>query len=169
MSDEAIADGMVGTRLKALREAAGLSQRALADRAGVAPETVARLERDRTPPRAGTVRKVAAALGVPPDALAGGSGTAGAEAAAGDLRPALRAALVGEGVALGPAGDDAARGWHATVEELATSRGGRLRYHALVFGPAEGSSPSHASARARGATEAEALAKALVRLVERTG
>ena len=42
MSDEATADGTLRTRLKALREAAGLSQRALASRAGVDPETVAR-------------------------------------------------------------------------------------------------------------------------------
>jgi hypothetical protein len=81
------------------------------------------------------------------------------------------------GIAPGPSGDDAAallaaiaaRGWHATVEELAPSQGGRLRYHAMVFALAEGGSPSYASGRARGATEAEALAKALARLLERTG
>jgi len=177
MNDEGTADGTVGTRLKALREGAGLSQRALARLAGVAPETVARLERDRQPPRPDTLRKLAVALGVPLEVLAGGNLAPGPEPTAEALPAGLRAALVASGIAPGPAGDDAstllaaiaARGWHATVEELAPSTGGRFRYQAMVFGSIGGNSPSHASGRARGATEAEALAKALARLLERTG
>ena len=170
------AEGTLGTRLKALREGAGLSQRALARLAGTDSETIGRWEAGGTP-RAGTLRKVAAALGVPPDALAGGSGAVGVEPTAGGLPPALHAALVDRGVLPGPAGYDvatlvaaiAARGWRAVVEERASRRCGRFRYHAMVFGSVGGNYPMHVNARARGDTEAEALAKALVRLLERTG
>jgi transcriptional regulator with XRE-family HTH domain len=175
MSNEPTAAGTVGTRLRALREAMGLSQRALAALAGVAPETVARLEGDWTPTRLATLRKIAATLGVPPEALAGGRPAA--DKAMGVLPRTVRTALVAGGVPPGPAGYDAsallaaiaARGWHATVEELAPSQGGRKRYRAMVFGPAGGGHPTHVSARARGATEEDALAAALARLLERTG
>jgi transcriptional regulator with XRE-family HTH domain len=176
VTDEATADGTLGTRLRALREGAGLSQRALASRAGVAPETVARLEGDRTPTRPATLRKIAAALGVPPEVLAGGHVSAEPDADAAGLPVELRVALALNGIAPGPDGYDvaaivaaiAARGWRSAVEERATRARGRFRYHAIVFGSTEGSSPSHASGRASGETEAERLAKALVRLLERT-
>ena len=177
MSDEATADETVGTRLKALREDAGLSQRALARRASVNPETIRRLEADQVRPHLGTLRKLAAALGVPPEVLTGGCLVPGPAPTAKDLRAGLRAALVDRGVLLGPAGDDAAalaaaiaaRGWHVTVEDLAPSTGGRQRYQAMVFRFAAGSSPLHVSGRGRGATAVAALAKALARLLERTG
>ena len=177
MSDGATADGTMGTRLKARREGAGLSQRALASRAGVAPETVSRLEGDQFSPRPATLRKIAAALGVPPEVLAGGRRAPGPEPTAGDLPVGLRAALVAGGVPPGPTGDDAAallaaiaaRGWHATVEEQALSGSGRKRYRAMVFGSTGDSYPMHVSARARGETAAEALAKALGQLLERAG
>ena len=171
MTDEATAEETLGTRLKALREAAGLSRRALASLAGANDQAIGLWERGRRVPQASSVRRLAEALGVPPDALTGGRPKAE------DLPAGLRAALVASGVWPGPAGYDAAvlvaatevRGWRSTVEELAPSRGGRFRYQAMVFGSIGGNSPSHASGRARGATEAEALAKALVRLLERTG
>lgn len=175
MGDEETTDGTVGTRVKALREDAGLSQRALARLAGTAAETIARLERNPDPPpRPGTVRKLAAALDVPPEALTGGSEVAGAEAA--DIPARLRAALVAAGIPPGPAGDDLAtlvaaieaRSWRFTVEERAPSQRGRNRYQAMVFGSAGDGAQSHASARASGETEAAALATALVRLMERT-
>jgi hypothetical protein len=79
------------------------------------------------------------------------------------------------GVAPGPAGYDVrtlaaaveALGWRCAVEERPTRERGRFRYQAMVFGSAAGGAPSHASGRATGGTEAEALAKALVRLLER--
>ncbi len=49
-----------------------------------------------------------------------------------------------------------------------TRERGRFRYYAMVFGLGPDGSPRHAGGRGSGATEAEALAKALVRLLERT-
>jgi transcriptional regulator with XRE-family HTH domain len=173
MSDDATAGGSAGTLLKALREGAGLSQRALARRAGTTPETIARWERGVGPRRPITVRKLAAALGVPPEELSGAR--VAAAAAPGDLPPGLGAALALRGVAPGPAGYDVptlvagieALGWRYAIEERAPSQGGRHRYRALVF---RASAPGGrvATGRAGGATEAEALTKALVRLLERT-
>lgn len=70
-------------RLKELREDQGLSQRELAERAGVALATVLRAEKSYVMPRGLTARKLAKALNVepvvlircgPPDVLAPGSG-----------------------------------------------------------------------------------------------
>lgn len=51
-------------KLRALREAAGLSQAALAKRIGTKPPGIARLESGRFAPRLGVLRKIASALGV---------------------------------------------------------------------------------------------------------
>ena len=169
MSDDTTAGGSAGRRLKARREAAGLSRRELARRAGTTAETVARWEAGVGPPRPATVRKLAAALGVPPEDLSVGS------VAAADLPTGLRAALALGGIPPGPAGYDLpalvaaieGRGWRYVVEARAPSQRGRHRYRALVFGPARAGSPRHTSTRAGGTTEMEALAKALVRLLER--
>ncbi len=59
----------IGDRLKALRIEQALTQEELADKAGVAPNTVARLERNETEPHMSTARKLAQALGVHPRAL----------------------------------------------------------------------------------------------------
>jgi transcriptional regulator with XRE-family HTH domain len=59
----------VGDRLKALRIEQALTQEELADKAGVAPNTVARLERNETEPHMSTARKLAQALGVHPREL----------------------------------------------------------------------------------------------------
>ena len=59
----------VGQRLKALRIEAALTQAELADKAGVAANTVARLERDEAEPHMTTARKLAEALGVQPREL----------------------------------------------------------------------------------------------------
>ncbi|HEY7009327.1 MAG TPA: tetratricopeptide repeat protein [Jatrophihabitantaceae bacterium] len=58
------ADSPFARELRALRRAAGLSQEALAERAGVSVDSVAALERGRRRhPRTGTVQALAAALG----------------------------------------------------------------------------------------------------------
>lgn len=59
----------IGDRLKALRIEQALTQEELADIAGVAPNTVARLERNETEPHMSTARKLAEALGVHPRQL----------------------------------------------------------------------------------------------------
>ncbi len=64
----------VGQRLKALRIEAAHTQAELAEKAGVAVNTVARLERDEGEPHMTTVRKLAAALGVHPRELTVGKG-----------------------------------------------------------------------------------------------
>jgi transcriptional regulator with XRE-family HTH domain len=66
----------IGDRLKNLRIEQALTQGELAEKAGVALNTVARLERNETEPHMPTVRKLAAALGVHPRELTkGGSDT----------------------------------------------------------------------------------------------
>jgi transcriptional regulator with XRE-family HTH domain len=62
----------IGDRLKALRIEQALTQKELADKAGVNTATVARLERNETEPHMPTVRKLAAALEVHPRALTKG-------------------------------------------------------------------------------------------------
>ena len=62
----------VGYRLKALRIEQALTQEELANKAGVAPNTVARLERNETEPHMSTVRKLANALEVAPAKLVKG-------------------------------------------------------------------------------------------------
>ena len=54
----------IGEQLRAWRAARGLSQVALAERAGVGNVLVARLELGQTDPRLSSLRKLAAALGV---------------------------------------------------------------------------------------------------------
>jgi transcriptional regulator with XRE-family HTH domain len=63
----------VGDRLKALRIEQALTQEELASRAGIAANTVARLERNETEPHMSTVRKLAQALDVHPRELTKGS------------------------------------------------------------------------------------------------
>jgi len=57
------------SRLKLLRERKALTQAELAERAGISRITVARLEAGVDEPRPATTRKLAAALGVEPEAL----------------------------------------------------------------------------------------------------
>lgn len=56
-------------RLRAVRVAAGMSQRRLAAEAGVARLTIQRTERGETEPTPGTLAVLASALGVHPMAL----------------------------------------------------------------------------------------------------
>jgi transcriptional regulator with XRE-family HTH domain len=56
--------------LRELRLERVLSQRELAQRAGVAPKTVLDIETGKIRPHPATLRKLAAALGVDPSALA---------------------------------------------------------------------------------------------------
>ncbi len=67
----------VGHRLKALRIEAALTQAELAEKAGLAVNTVARLERDEGEPHMTTARKLAAAFGVPPRELTAPKETSG--------------------------------------------------------------------------------------------
>ena len=67
-----------GRLLRQLRRQHGLSQEALADRAGISLTTMARLERKpRTPCRTRTLARLAAALGEHPGAMTPGNGTEG--------------------------------------------------------------------------------------------
>lgn len=59
------------SRLAALRKARGLSQRALAQAAGISQALVAELERGKHPPSKGSLEKLAAALSVSKSEFAG--------------------------------------------------------------------------------------------------
>jgi|SRR5215831_21020544 len=63
----------IGRRVRVLRLIHALTQRQLAERAGVSRHTVLVLEQGRRPPRPDTVRKVARALRVTPMMLTFGS------------------------------------------------------------------------------------------------
>lgn len=54
----------LGTAVQLLRSRAGLSQAALAGRVGLTTSTLSRIEGGQTNPKYGTVRKLAATLGV---------------------------------------------------------------------------------------------------------
>jgi transcriptional regulator with XRE-family HTH domain len=54
------------TRLRAIRERAALTQRELAEQAGITYVQISRLERGEAEPYPATARKLAAALGVRP-------------------------------------------------------------------------------------------------------
>lgn len=62
-----------GEAIRRFREALFLSQRDLAERAGVTQATISRLEHGLQDAQGGTIRKLAGALGIEPAALAGGS------------------------------------------------------------------------------------------------
>jgi transcriptional regulator with XRE-family HTH domain len=57
--------------LKPLRERAYLTQAALAEKSGVSEVTINRVEQGKHAARFSTIHKLAAALGVEPDALVG--------------------------------------------------------------------------------------------------
>jgi putative transcriptional regulator len=57
--------------LRAMRAFAGLDQRELAAKAGVDRSTISLLENGRHKPQMGTLKKLAAALDVSPETLAG--------------------------------------------------------------------------------------------------
>jgi len=59
----------IGDRLKALRIEQAITQEELAEKAGVATNTVARLERNESEPHMTTARKLATALDVHPREL----------------------------------------------------------------------------------------------------
>ena len=64
-------------QLKRIRETRVLSRRELAKQADVDESTIYRAERGQTKLRPSTVRKLAQALGVPPDELVGEQGRLG--------------------------------------------------------------------------------------------
>lgn len=56
-----------GAKVRRLRDDLSLSQRELASEAGVSPATILKIEKDEVEnPHPSTMRKLAAALGVPP-------------------------------------------------------------------------------------------------------
>lgn len=57
------------TRLRSLRERKALTQRELAEKAGITHVQISRLENESAEPHPSTVRKLAAALGVEPAEL----------------------------------------------------------------------------------------------------
>lgn len=65
--DEKLDTTGFGPRLRALREAAGLTRQQVADRTGFTPENIARLERGDRSPSWKSVLKLADALGVEPN------------------------------------------------------------------------------------------------------
>ena len=62
---------MIGPRLKAARKAAGMSQKAVGDAAGLAQPYIAQLEAGDRTPSADTIRDLARVLGVSPGYLLG--------------------------------------------------------------------------------------------------
>jgi XRE family transcriptional regulator, regulator of sulfur utilization len=63
--------GQMGRRLKRLREAKGLSQYALADKAGISRRYVMKLEAGQSDPTVGMLQRLAKALAVPVTDLLG--------------------------------------------------------------------------------------------------
>ncbi len=61
----------MGNRLRELREHEALTQRELAERAGVTINAISRIEQNKASARLSTVRKLAGALGVHPSELTG--------------------------------------------------------------------------------------------------
>jgi transcriptional regulator with XRE-family HTH domain len=60
----------LGRAVQALRQKAGLSQEALAARAGLDPSSIARVEAGQVDPTWGSMRRIASGLGVPLEELA---------------------------------------------------------------------------------------------------
>jgi XRE family transcriptional regulator, regulator of sulfur utilization len=60
----------LGKAIRALRKKLGHSQESLAPKAGITPGTLSLIERGEANPTWGTVRQIAAALGVPVSTLA---------------------------------------------------------------------------------------------------
>lgn len=69
MSEDDRTTAAFGRRLRALREAKGLSLEDVAARAGMHFTAVGRLERGAREPKLGTILRLAKALGVEPDEL----------------------------------------------------------------------------------------------------
>jgi transcriptional regulator with XRE-family HTH domain len=62
--DKVEADFDIGARLKAMRSASALSQRQLAERAGVPHAQISNVEKNKVSPSVGTLRKILGGLGV---------------------------------------------------------------------------------------------------------
>ena len=85
MADESI-EALLGRRVREMRKSAGLTQAGLAERAGLAFETISRLERGKAKPTIGLLAKIADALGVSAASLI----EVDEDAVAGDLAPDLK-------------------------------------------------------------------------------
>lgn len=80
----------VGQRLRTERRARGLTQAELAERAGIALETVSRIEQGHTRPTIRTLDKIAGALGIPVRDLFSGEDATPPPAPPQPRSPALR-------------------------------------------------------------------------------
>lgn len=71
MPRKSIDQGTIGTRIRAAREAAGLTQAELADRvgSGLTQSHLSQLEADKHEPTLAMLRRLAAALGIEPASL----------------------------------------------------------------------------------------------------
>ncbi len=63
--------GEIGARVRAVREGRALTQAEVAEKSGLGPEQISRIENGRRRPRAKTLRKLAEALGVAVEKLTG--------------------------------------------------------------------------------------------------
>ena len=70
LSQASAAEGTVGPRVRALREAMGLSLRDLAERSGVSAPMLSQVERGETSPTLAVAAKIAAGLELTPLAAA---------------------------------------------------------------------------------------------------
>jgi transcriptional regulator with XRE-family HTH domain len=64
--DSIISEEQLGAAVRALRKAAGLSQRELAENSGIAKQAITNVERGATLPTLRTLERLAVALHVPP-------------------------------------------------------------------------------------------------------
>jgi excisionase family DNA binding protein len=128
-----------GRRLRQLREAAGLSQLALAERSGISHEVISRLETGRCWPKASTLRALAEALRLAPqqfvqDEPGGLSSLTVAEAARRlDVPPGRVQTWLKQGLLPGTKVSGQWRVLSVVVAEL--GRSGRLRGHSRRLDP----------------------------------
>jgi transcriptional regulator with XRE-family HTH domain len=109
----------LGVRIRALREARGMSARELAERAGVAPAYLSRLENGRLSPTVSTLTRVMQALGEPVSRVFGDDDLAGPVVRVSDRRVIRNRGVVDY--------------------LLSPTRSGRLEVIVAVIQPGEGS------------------------------
>ena len=70
----------LGARVRSLRQRIGYTQELLAQKAGLSPQSIGRIEQGRYPPSLGAIERLARALGVPEAAILDFDGTYGGSA-----------------------------------------------------------------------------------------
>jgi transcriptional regulator with XRE-family HTH domain len=150
-----------GRRLRAAREAAGLSQLVLAERAGVDLAAVSFLERAKRAPNLNTLVRVARAAEVPPAALLGETGAGGGRArAVGSIVPSAEAGRPGAG-----------RGSERAKSGAGGRRAGRetTRAALLRFGANLRAARTDASMSQEELSAAASIDRAAISIIERGG